>query len=133
MVFCSISYLYDNENTVTLIDPISEVNDISLVTDSSTISLTEQTFTYQNDDVSRLNLDERKYQVALPTSGWSLVFGDKYGFRKVFRPQPMNCYEKNDYGFGLDGDLDRDCNVNLLDLSVFASQWLKCNDLIGCP
>ncbi|OHB53335.1 MAG: hypothetical protein A2Y12_19995 [Planctomycetes bacterium GWF2_42_9] len=123
----------DNENTVTLIDPISEVNDISLVTDSGTTSLTEQTFTYQNDDVSRLNLDERKYQVAFPTSGWSLVFGDKYGFRKVFRPQPLNCYEKNDYGRGLDGDIDKDCNVNLLDLSVFASQWLKCNNLVGCP
>jgi hypothetical protein len=123
---------FENANSITLIDPISEVNDISLVTGSVPTSLTEQTFTYDNEDANQLSLDERHYQLTLPASGWSLTYGDKYGFRKNYRPEPTNCYEKNIYGAGLDGDLDKNCTVNLTDFILIASKWLNCNDLVGC-
>jgi hypothetical protein len=86
---------FENANSITLIDPISEINDVSLVTGSVQTSLAEQTFTYDNEDANQLSLDERHYQLTLPASGWSLTYGDKYGFRKNYRPEPTNCYEKN--------------------------------------
>ena len=39
---------------------------------------------------------------------------------------PNSCEEVNLYGFGLAADLDEDCEVDLADFGLFASQWVDC-------
>ncbi|MCJ7729608.1 MAG: LamG domain-containing protein, partial [Sedimentisphaerales bacterium] len=42
--------------------------------------------------------------------------------------QPINCADVWDRGLGLDGDLDRDCDVDFYDYAIFGSQWMLCDD-----
>lgn len=42
--------------------------------------------------------------------------------------RPSSCHGIWQSGFGIDSDLNRDCYVDLLDLAVFADEWLECND-----
>jgi len=46
----------------------------------------------------------------------------KLGYR------PSSCHGMWQSGFGIDSDLNRNCYVDLLDLVVFADEWLKCNN-----
>lgn len=43
-------------------------------------------------------------------------------------PVPNNCSNAIKYGFGLAGDINKDCEVNLIDFAEFAGQWLTCID-----
>lgn len=40
---------------------------------------------------------------------------------------PSSCYGMWQSGYGIDSDLNRDCYIDLLDMAVFADEWLKCN------
>jgi len=42
--------------------------------------------------------------------------------------RPSSCHGMRQSGFGIDSDLNRDCYVDLLDLAVFADEWLRCNN-----
>ena len=48
--------------------------------------------------------------------------------------QPSEC-EVIWHGYvgGVEQDLNRDCNVDVLDLSILVEAWLSCNDPAGCP
>lgn len=41
---------------------------------------------------------------------------------------PNSCAEVNLYGFGLSADLDENCQVDLGDFGILASQWFDCSD-----
>jgi hypothetical protein len=41
---------------------------------------------------------------------------------------PVSCEEVQQFGYGLDEDLNADCYVDFSDVAVFAQDWLKCND-----
>jgi hypothetical protein len=41
--------------------------------------------------------------------------------------EPKDCAEVRARGIGLDGDLDKDCDVDLFDYASFALQWASCN------
>jgi hypothetical protein len=41
--------------------------------------------------------------------------------------QPKDCNEVWARGLGMDGDLDMDCDVDMYDYALFASQWASCN------
>jgi len=41
---------------------------------------------------------------------------------------PASCAEVQDWGLSLQADLNGDCYVNWQDFTLFASQWLFCND-----
>ena len=47
---------------------------------------------------------------------------------------PVSCSEVWQNGFGLSGDLNQDCHVDLRDIADFVANWLVCNDpdKLGC-
>ena len=47
---------------------------------------------------------------------------------KVITDDPNSCEEARLSGFGLDGDLDDDCSADYNDLSLFAVDWMQCNE-----
>jgi hypothetical protein len=42
--------------------------------------------------------------------------------------RPSSCHGMWQSSFGIDSDLNRDCYLDLLDLVIFADEWLKSND-----
>ena len=40
---------------------------------------------------------------------------------------PENCAEIWQFGYGMDEDINEDCNIDLLDFSQIAQNWLLCN------
>ena len=46
-------------------------------------------------------------------------------------PPPTNCAEAIAAGYGLLGDFNKDCRTNLLDMALFAQDWLRCIDPNG--
>lgn len=42
--------------------------------------------------------------------------------------QPRNCADVWERGLGMEGDLDKDCDVDFLDFASFALEWVLCND-----
>jgi len=49
------------------------------------------------------------------------------GFADPNQP-PSPCYGVWQSGFGMQGDLNRDCYVDIMDLAAFAHAWLRCNN-----
>lgn len=45
----------------------------------------------------------------------------------TYRRHPMACAEVQQLGKGLDGDINRDCEVNLADLAMMSAVWLESN------
>jgi hypothetical protein len=43
------------------------------------------------------------------------------------------CAEQKAQAGGMLTDLNGDCNIDLVDLSLFVEQWVSCNDPAGCP
>lgn len=41
---------------------------------------------------------------------------------------PMTCQQAHDRGFYLEGDINDDCRVNLVDFAIVAQEWAKCFD-----
>jgi hypothetical protein len=41
---------------------------------------------------------------------------------------PDTCEKVWKYGLGIGSDLSRDCHVDFLDFTIFAENWLRCND-----
>jgi hypothetical protein len=52
---------------------------------------------------------------------------DHRGFPDPNDP-PSLCHGVWQLGFGIGADLNHDCCVDLLDIAVFAGEWLQCND-----
>ena len=46
----------------------------------------------------------------------------------TFELPPASCQEVWNDGFGMDGDLNEDCYMDLLDFAIFAEDWFRCND-----
>ena len=40
---------------------------------------------------------------------------------------PQTCSDVHLQGYGIPGDLNEDCHINMADLSMFAGNWLRCN------
>ena len=62
---------------------------------------------------------------------YALVQDGDYHTLKVTIYSPQTCQEVISAGAGLSGDVNGDCNVNMLDFAEMASQWLLCNDPQG--
>jgi hypothetical protein len=43
-------------------------------------------------------------------------------------PPPQDCREVWWQGFGITGDINHDCSIDLLDFAILANQFLQCND-----
>jgi len=43
-------------------------------------------------------------------------------------PIPQDCNEVWSMGYGIDADLNHDCHVNWQDFTIFAANWLRCNN-----
>ena len=61
-----------------------------------------------------------------PTHGW---------FYAIKGKEPQTCRELLAREVIIDGDIYPDCKVDFMDLSIFAGQWLSCNDpnTDNCP
>jgi len=53
---------------------------------------------------------------------------DHTGFPDPNQP-PSSCYGVWQSGYGFGADLNRDCYVDIMDLTKFVSDWLRCNNL----
>ena len=49
-------------------------------------------------------------------------------FVEIVSAEPANCLDVWAGEYGIEEDLNHDCYVNLADLAMFASNWLRCND-----
>jgi len=68
-----------------------------------------------------------KYELATVHSAWDLK-----PYLRVLWTIPMPCSAVPDEEINV-ADLNRDCVVDMLDLGVFAANWLDCFDPEGCP
>ena len=60
-------------------------------------------------------------------AGWTSGVWDDVSLTVPELP-PMSCADVHSRGYGLEADLDADCEVNLADFAIFASQWLMCDN-----
>jgi len=61
--------------------------------------------------------------------GHGLINAEKAIAFLVAEGVPTNCTQVHDFGYGRLADLNNDCYVSLLDLELFADEWLKnCDD-----
>jgi hypothetical protein len=76
-----------DSDTVCIVDPLTEVNDVKLVTTGGTSTLTASDVNLPADDLFTASIDEKYYELTLPASPnwWYLDISDKYGFRHFVR------------------------------------------------
>jgi len=72
--------------------------------------------------------DNTPVLVDSPFVSYEIVQNGEYNELQVTLFTPETCEDVVNNGFALAADANRDCQVDIEDISVYAAQWLTCND-----
>ncbi len=138
--FCADTHLYDHARADDDGDPSNDVHQIVVATAGAPLYTWSPPYQGPNSDwdIYQIYHAEQYGYVLVEMDGVDATFtwmervdNDTYEATEQWSytaPGPTTCAEVWSMGYGLQTDLDQSCYVNWGDFSLFASQWLWCND-----
>jgi len=85
-------------------------------------------FNFRDNDNDNDATQTTVYTWSDPSSGdgFPSKVPDRWAHAFIPDTNPINCADAIQQGYGIAGDLNGDCYVDLSDFSIFAGEWLKC-------
>ena len=108
--------VWDQNNDLYLFDG----NDITQLTNTPSVA----------ENILCVTGDSVYYQIVtnIPSPNYDLSYTLYHAVKVDAVSQMPDCSTVRSFGYKLDSDLSGDCYVNLEDFSLFALEWLECND-----